>query len=271
MTFLYHLRPYSGCGAAEAATGGGGGQAGGLWGGRAGAVGWNMSLPTSSPNLRGKYIAVAGPIGVGKSVFARMIANRLGAEYVPELFQENKFLERLYEPGGIERWGLACELDFLPARYEQACMIREMIERGQTVVTDWVLDQNLIFSRITLTPDDFDAYRVVFDRLRRSAPTPDRLVCLDARLPVLLERIRGRGRDMEQSIDPGYVGRLRQGYLRWSQEPPAPAVWLDTSELPIPHSEAARAQALGVVWDALGFCPLREPMRSALSPVRSIA
>jgi N-methylhydantoinase B len=55
---------------------------------------------------RGTWIACVGPIGVGKSTLAAVVARRTGALFVPERFGDNAFLERFYGPDGIKRWGL---------------------------------------------------------------------------------------------------------------------------------------------------------------------
>jgi deoxyguanosine kinase len=220
----------------------------------------------STPPARGLYIAVAGPIGVGKSLFSQYLADEVGATLVPEVFTENPFLERLYQPGGIERWGLACEMSFLPHRHQQARTIEETLARGESVVTDWFLGQNLIYSRLTLSDEEFAVYQGVFDRLMQHAPLPDKLICLDADMPAILARVRGRGREMESTIDPDYLRRLREAYLSWREHPPVPGtpLYIDTTHLEIPRCALARAEAFHQVWDSLGWCPaqLQVPHRS---------
>lgn len=224
---------------------------------------------------RGTFIAVAGPIGVGKSVLARIIADQIGAKLVPEAFQDNPYLERFYAPGGIERWGLATEMSFLWQRFDQMMEIEAKLARGEHIVTDWAGHfQSLIFSRLTLNDEDFETYRACFERMMRVAPRPDRLVLLDADLDTLLQRIAGRGREMEAQIDPTYVASLREAYAAWRLDPPAPLVVLNTTNLPIPTSEEARAEALDRVWMSMGCCPIlpnaRYPRRD-VRPSRSLA
>src|ERR1700679_1655047 len=87
-----------------------------------GEAAWERSLPERSP--RGTWIAVVGPIGVGKSTLAALVARRTGAELVPERFGDNPFLSRFYEPGGKARWGFATEVAFLTQRVDQVREIR---------------------------------------------------------------------------------------------------------------------------------------------------
>lgn len=200
-------------------------------------------------SLRGKYIAICGPIGVGKTELAKIVAERTGASYVPEVFAENPFLPRLYQEGGIERWGLACEMSFLPHRYDQTNEIEDLLKRGVSVVTDWVPQQNLIYSRITLSDEEFVVYEEMFRRLMKNAPVPERLVCLDAEHETIMSRIRGRAREMESTIDPEYIASLQAAYRRWRWQCPVKTSvqFLDTTELPIPFCETAKQQALQVV------------------------
>ena len=67
---------------------------------------------------RGTWIACVGPIGVGKSTLAAVVARRTGSLFVPERFGDNAFLERFYAPDGIKRWGFQTEVSFLTQRFD---------------------------------------------------------------------------------------------------------------------------------------------------------
>lgn len=196
---------------------------------------------------RGTWIACVGPIGVGKSTLAAIVARRTGSLFVPERFGENPFLARFYEPGGIERWGFQTEVSFLTQRVDQVGEIAERLDRGQSVVTDFTPQQNLIFARITVDPMEFGLYQELYDRLFEGLPRPDRLICLDAELRTIMRRIRRRARDMESGISADYIRKLRAGYGAWRERPPCPTLWIDTSRMPIPSDLVARANALDAV------------------------
>ncbi len=200
---------------------------------------------------RGTWIAVVGPIGVGKSTLAALVARRTGAQFVPERFGDNAFLPRFYEPGGIARWGFQTEVSFLTQRVDQVREIQCLLESGRAVVTDFAPQQNLIFARITVDPLEFALYEVLYARLFDALPRPDRLICLDAELRTIMTRIRRRGRGIESGISTDYLRKLRAGYQSWRERAPAPALWIDTSKLPIPSDLVARAAALDAVMQSL--------------------
>ena len=209
-------------------------------------------------HARGRYVAVAGCIGVGKTTMAELVARQMGAILVREVFAENPYLDDFYAGRAVR---LQTELSFMVARYNQAQEIEKLLSLGNNVVTDWTFPQVLVYSRVTLQDDprDWALYKELFDRLLANVPGPDRLICLDAELPVIMQRIRDRGRANEAGISPDYLLSLKQGYAGWKIEPPYPLVWLDTTELPIPDSEAAQETALNSLWDSLGCCPLVLP------------
>jgi deoxyadenosine/deoxycytidine kinase len=209
-------------------------------------------------HARGRYVAVAGCIGVGKTTMAELVARQMGAILVREVFAENPYLDDFYAGRQVR---LQTELSFMVARYNQAQEIEKLLSLGNNVVTDWTFPQVLVYSRVTLQDDprDWALYKELFDRLLSNVPGPDRLICLDAELPVIMQRIRDRGRANEAAISPDYLLSLKQGYAGWKLDPPYPLVWLDTTELPIPDSADAREVALNSLWNSLGCCPLVLP------------
>jgi hypothetical protein len=129
---------------------------------------------------------------------------------VPERFGDNPFLKRFYEPGGIQRWGFQTEVSFLTQRVEQVREIAQMLAAGESVVTDFAPQQNLIFAKITVDPLEFDLYEQLFHQLFDGLPRPQRLICLDADLRKIRQRIRARGREMED----GHLGDLPEAAPR---------------------------------------------------------
>ena len=203
---------------------------------------------------RGTHTAFVGPIGVGKTTLAEHYADRTGATFLRERFDPaaNPFLHRFYGPKGVERFGMHTEMSFLVFRAAQAADIEDELSAGRDVVTDYCVEQAAVFARQTLTVDDYALYQQMSARLVDGTRAPDRLVCLDAELDVIMQRIAGRGRVDEQGVPRAYVAQLQAGYAAWRTAPPAPALWLDTTDLAIPTDAHARETALVTVAEAWG-------------------
>lgn len=225
-----------------------------------GSAGASTAVPT--PDVpEGILIGVCGPIGVGKSTLAELLARRLGAAFVAERFDAdaNPFLDRFYAErqagavpdGTVARadrpsWSLATELSFLTQRVDMVRDISTLLARGTSVVTDWTAAQNLVFSALTLPEDEFRLYESLYLRLMEGVRTPDLVVVLDAPVEVLQGRIQGRGRAKEAGIAAEYLAAVRRGYQQWRALPPAPMLWLDASDLRI-HDPLVRAETIAMI------------------------
>jgi len=157
-----------------------------------------------------RYIAVEGPIGIGKTALATHLAAELGSQLLLERIDDNPFLRRFYEDAG--RHALQTQLYFTLDRYRQQ---RELFERGlpsEGVVADYLFAKDGIFASVTLDADELELYRQIFGMLDQQIPKPDLVVYLEARPEVLLRRIRKRDRDFERQISVAYLERLTEAF-----------------------------------------------------------
>ena len=160
-----------------------------------------------------RYIAVEGPIGVGKSSLARRLAESLSAELVLEQAAENPFLERFYKnPRG---GALPAQLYFLFQRAQQLAALQQADLFAPVRVADYLLDKDRLFARLTLDEAEYALYEQVYDKLGVTAPKPDLVIYLQAPVDVLLARIGRRGIGYEQQIERGYLERLNHAYARF--------------------------------------------------------
>lgn len=165
-------------------------------------------------DLRGRapprYIAVEGPIGVGKTTLARRLAQSFKYEMRLEDAQDNPFLERFYRDRRAA--ALATQLFFLFQRAQKTQALRqaELFSSGR--VADFMIDKDPLFARVNLDSDEFELYDKVYRKLTIDAPQPDLVVYLQATADVLLERIKRRGVRHEKSIDRGYLEQLNEVY-----------------------------------------------------------
>lgn len=160
-----------------------------------------------------RFIAVEGPIGVGKTSLARKLAASLDATLVLEQAADNPFLERFYRNPRVG--ALPAQLFFLFQRAQQLGALAQPDLFTGNRVADYLLAKDRLFARLTLDDDEFALYEQVADKLEIQSPQPDLVVYLQAPVDVLLERIARRGIAYEGLIDRRYLERLNEAYARY--------------------------------------------------------
>ena len=161
----------------------------------------------------GRYIAVEGPIGVGKTALARRLATEFGSRFLLEQVEENPFLRRFYEEP--ERYAFQTQLFFLLERYRQQHELGQLELFSEGIVADYLFAKDAIFAALTLNADEFQLYQQIFQLLDRRLPRPDLVIYLEARPEVLLRRLRKRDRDFERGITPEYLDRLTEAFREY--------------------------------------------------------
>jgi len=164
-----------------------------------------------SREITQRFIAVEGPIGVGKTTLARRLAKTLGFDSLLERAEENPFLSEFYQ--NRRNAALATQLFFLFQRSRQLEELRQQATQG-CLVADFLLDKDRLFAQVNLDPREFELYEQVYRQLQPHNPTPDLVIYLQAPVPVLLERIEHRGVAAEQSISPRYLELLNEAYTQ---------------------------------------------------------
>jgi deoxyguanosine kinase len=156
------------------------------------------------------YIAVEGPIGVGKTTLVQRLADRLSARIVLESFEDNPFLARFYEDPS--RWAFSTQLFFLMSRFKQQQELMQADLFRPNLLSDYHLLKDRIFAQLTLADEELALYERVYRSLATQILKPDVVIYLSAPLETLLGRIARRGREIEKSIDPGYLAGLARAY-----------------------------------------------------------
>lgn len=175
-----------------------------------------------------RYIAVEGPIGVGKTSLARRLADRLGADTLLEQPEENPFLARFYQD--MARYALPTQLFFLFQRARQLEPLAQPDMFGRSVVADFLLDKDPLFARATLSADELALYEKIFATIRPQSPAPDLVIYLQAGSATLVERVRRRGAQFERGISEEYLAVLAENYTRFFYHYAAAPVLIVNSE-----------------------------------------
>lgn len=170
----------------------------------------NQSPLTDTPTNNKTFIAVEGPIGVGKTTLAKKLAQSFQAELLLEGAAENPFLEKFYQDP--KAGALPAQLYFLFQRNKQLQELRQGDMFSPNHIADFLMDKDRLFARVTLDSDELSLYEQVFNNLTIDAPVPDLVIYLQAPTDVLLKRIRKRAIPMEYTITDEYLARLSGAY-----------------------------------------------------------
>ena len=163
-------------------------------------------LLSDAPN----FIVVEGPIGVGKTSLARRLAQTFGSELLLERAEDNPFLERYYQ--NPRPMALPTQLSFLFQRVQQLQALRQGDLFRPKVISDFLLEKDPLFARLTLDDDELRLYEQVYRHLQLAPPAPDLVIYLQAPVEVLIERVKKRGIIYERWIESAYLQRLADAY-----------------------------------------------------------
>ena len=160
-----------------------------------------------------KYIAVEGPIGVGKTTLANKLAETFNYDVLLEQPSENPFLESFYKNPGQS--ALAAQLFFLFQRMQQIQDLKQRSLFEPVRVADFVIEKDRLFAEVNLSKEEMQLYDKVYDHLTIDAPTPDLVIYLQAPVDILLDRINRRGNPNEKYLTADYLEKLNEAYSKF--------------------------------------------------------
>jgi len=156
-----------------------------------------------------RYIAVEGPIRVGKSTLSRILAERLNAQRVQDP-DENPFLEPFYD--GEAGAAFQAQMTFLVKRFEQ---LRSLDLGGlsqKVVVSDFIFEKDKLFACLNLNDQELQTYNSFYNYLREQIPTPDLVIYLQATPEVLKKRLKKKNAPGERAINEEYLHEVVKAY-----------------------------------------------------------
>lgn len=187
--------------------------------------------------LQHKYIAIEGPIGVGKSSLAEILAKKLNFRMVLEGADDNPFILSFYKD--MQKHAFQTQLFFLLSRYRQQQDMLQSDLFQQGIISDYIFAKDRIFANLTLDDNELKLYEQFHAILGGRVLKPDFVIYLQASTDVLLKRIAMRGRKFETQITGDYLAELNQAYNYYFfhyQETPLMVV--NTSEIDFVHRDA---------------------------------
>lgn len=156
-----------------------------------------------------RYIAVEGPIRVGKSTLARVLAERLNAQRVMEP-EDNAFLPAFYkgEPGAA----FQTQFTFLVRRFEQLRTLDVGARSQKAIVTDFIFEKDKLFACLNLNDVELETYNRYYNLFREQIPTPDLVIYLQATPEVLKKRLKKKNAPGEKGINDDYLEEVIKAY-----------------------------------------------------------
>ncbi len=156
------------------------------------------------------YIAIEGPIGVGKTSLVKLLGEKLSARIILEQFEDNPFLADFYDDP--ERFAFQTQLFFLLQRYQQQQELRQVDIFHNLLVTDYMFVKDRLFASLNLNEKEMPLYETVANLLERNVINPDLVIYLQADTDTLMKHINKRKRTFEKNMSRDYIDALNQVY-----------------------------------------------------------
>lgn len=177
-----------------------------------------------------QYIVIDGPIGVGKTSLAKLLAKEFNARCILEKPEENPFLPHFYQDR--RKYAFQAQVFFLLTRFQQQQEISQLDLFNQVTLSDYLFDKDRIFALLNLDENELALYEKIFQLLGGRIPTPDLVIFLQAKPEVLLHRIKSRNISYEKEIELDYLKRLTEAYnYHFFHYDQSPLLVVNTSEI----------------------------------------
>ena len=181
------------------------------------------------------YIAIEGPIGVGKTSLAKLLSKRLSAKLILEKFEENPFLSEFYNDP--TRFAFQTQLFFLLQRYQQQQDIRQVDMFHNLLISDYMFIKDRLFASLNLDDKEMNLYDSIANMMERNVINPDLIIYLQADTATLMKNIDKRGRNFESNISYEYIIELNEIYTEYFfRYNDTPLVIINTNNIDFVHN-----------------------------------
>jgi 2-amino-4-hydroxy-6-hydroxymethyldihydropteridine diphosphokinase len=193
-------------------------------------IGWTMGQLLEHINRAVPYVALTGPIGVGKSRLAGLLREKTSARLISEPLDEKR-LDAFYANPSSQAWSM--ELEFLRRREE---LLRaaspDWSDQSRLSVSDFWFDQSYAFARVWLGESQQSEFFELWREARQKVAQPKLLILLDAPTETLVDRIRCRGRSGEQYLTSEKLDCIRESICSQALQPGiGPVLKINTDDM----------------------------------------
>jgi deoxyguanosine kinase len=217
-----------------------------------------------SPASASRYIAIEGPIGVGKTALARRLADSLTADLILEELEENPFLERFYRDGRSA--ALPAQMFFLFARARQIEEMRQSDLFSNVQISDYLFTRDRLFAELNLDPEELKLYDQIADNLAVEAPVPDLVIYLQSSVDSIMQRLVRRNLPYDRFVERAYLERLTEAYSRFFHNyDDGPLLIVNASEIDPINNEADYQQLFQQIERTTGGRHFFNPATAALA------
>lgn len=211
-----------------------------------------------------RYIAIEGPIGVGKTALARRLADSLSADLVLEEVDENPFLERFYRDGTSA--ALPAQMFFLFARARQIEQLRQPDLFANVRISDYLFTRDRLFAELNLDPEELKLYDQIAENLAVDAPVPDLVIYLQASVDAIMQRLARRDSRYDRFVNRRYVERLTDAYSRFFHAyDDGPLLIVNASQIDPVHNDADYERLFQQIERTTGGRHFFNPVATALA------
>lgn len=189
----------------------------------------------SAAHRNARYIVIDGPIGVGKTSLATLLAPELNARLIFERAEENPFLTDFYHDPA--RFGFQTQIFFLMSRFAQQEEFSQHDLFNQVTISDYLFAKDRIFAYLNLNDHELSLYEQIYKMIEPKVVRPDLVIYLQADTETILRRIKQRARPFEKEVSRDYIEAVTEAYshyfFRYTE---TPLLVINTSDIDFVHN-----------------------------------
>jgi deoxyadenosine/deoxycytidine kinase len=164
------------------------------------------------------FVGIAGNIGVGKTTFTKLLAEKYNWDECYESVIDNPYLSDFY--GDMKRWSFNLQIYFLQHRFASQVEIsnnKKGVIQDRTIYEDVEIFARNLHELGHMSNRDWETYKNLFSNMVQFLKKPDIIIYLKASTDTLISRIKTRNREFEKNINPEYLYQLNNAYNAWAK------------------------------------------------------